>query len=157
MYSATFGGRAGRSKKSGPKSKKVKCLLCGAKGHDGDACPKKGDLKPTAGAVGGAGSGITHKTSRRAKKEATEDDDVVEDHVLAALDDNNNNNPYFVFDAGCDVAPPWTVSPYCSRLPRKSAWQPTTRPYRLPFMEEPFADSTSRLASLGRVQRLESP
>jgi Tat protein secretion system quality control protein TatD with DNase activity len=103
MYSATFGGRAGRSKKSGPKSKKVKCLLCGAKGHDGDACPKKGDLKPTAGAVGGAGSGITHKTSRRAKKEATEDDDVVEDHVLAALDDNNNNNPYFVFDAGCDV------------------------------------------------------
>ena len=54
-------------------------------------------------AVGGAGSGITHKTSRRAKKESSveEDENVVEDHVLAFLDDDNH--PYFLFDAGCDV------------------------------------------------------
>ena len=112
MYSATFGGRAGRSKKSGPKSKKVKCGLCGAKGHDGEACPKKGERANTVtSSVGGAGSGITHKTSRKAKK-AVLDDELQQptDYALALgddehynLNDNNNINPIVIFDAGCDV------------------------------------------------------
>jgi Tat protein secretion system quality control protein TatD with DNase activity len=116
MYSATFGGRAGRSKKSGPKSKKVKCGLCGAKGHDGEACPKKGELAHTVtSSVGGAGSGITHKTSRKAKKAVLDDEpQQLTDYGLALSNDNdnlndndsinpNNINPYVVFDAGCDV------------------------------------------------------
>ena len=127
MYSATFGGRAGRSKKSGPKSKKVKCVVCGAKGHAESACPKKPDSttastgtstttnynKPSS--VGGAGSGITHKTSRKANSSTNNkksDDTVAIDvippnNIISVMDNNNNNNnnnnPYIVFDAGCNV------------------------------------------------------
>jgi hypothetical protein len=50
--------------------------------------------------TGGAGSGISHKTSRKAnnkeKVEKVEEED--NHHVLVV-----NDNPYFVFDAGCDV------------------------------------------------------
>ena len=85
MYSATFGGRAGRSKGKAPKSKKSKCPTCGKKGHEAAKCPKGPSSSSSAStttqeegtadgaarvAKGGMGSGTTHKTSRRAKKSA---------------------------------------------------------------------------------------
>jgi hypothetical protein len=74
-YSAMYGGRSGRAKGKAPKSKKLKCILCQAKGHDAATCPQiKNDddhqkkeqvlkatlMQPTLG------FGKTHKTSRKA-------------------------------------------------------------------------------------------
>jgi Tat protein secretion system quality control protein TatD with DNase activity len=111
MYSSKFGGRAGRSKKMNPKaSNKKKCPFCGAKGHDGDACPKKdatGVTTPIVTVIGGAGSGISHKTSRKATTTASSCNKAKDGSELMAGDDHGltvvNDNPYFVFDAGCDV------------------------------------------------------
>lgn len=108
MYSSKFGGRAGRSKKMNPKASgtKKKCPFCGAKGHDGETCPKKDTgIVPIVTVIGGAGSGISHKTSRKATTSCTKDSSeegrmtVGNDHGLTVV----NDNPYFVFDAGCDV------------------------------------------------------
>jgi hypothetical protein len=64
-----YGGRSGRAKGKAPKSKKLKCILCQAKGHDSSNCPLKDQqeqvlkqvvMKPTLG------FGKTHKTSRKA-------------------------------------------------------------------------------------------
>jgi hypothetical protein len=96
MYSAKFGGRAGKEKKTAPKAEastnKIKCPLCGKKGHDGDGCPKKDELTPGK-VAGGEGSEINHKTSRKAgnkdKVEKVEEQDNAH-HVLVV-----NDNPYF--------------------------------------------------------------
>ena len=110
MYSSKFGGRAGRSKKlNSSNAKKPKCPFCGAKGHSADNCPKKDSgtsIPVSPNVVSGAGSGISHKTSRKACNRAASsgDDNGVEnnnDHSVILTPDDFN--PYIVFDAGCDV------------------------------------------------------
>ena len=76
-YSAMYGGRSGRAKGKAPKSKKLKCPLCHAKGHDATNCPqipahndnhdeqKEQILKATL-MQPTLGFGKTHKTSRKA-------------------------------------------------------------------------------------------
>ena len=66
MYSAAFGGRAGRSKGKKPKKKGKKgaCPLCGKKGHLPKDCPTPPPAPDNH--AKGAGSGIAHKTSRKA-------------------------------------------------------------------------------------------
>jgi Tat protein secretion system quality control protein TatD with DNase activity len=85
--------------------KKPKCPYCGAKGHDGDACPKKSSSSaipviPTV--ISGAGSGISHKTSRKASSTTVAKEDTAVGDLPEGLS-VDNDNPYFVFDAGCDV------------------------------------------------------
>ena len=105
MYSSKFGGRAGRSKKvNSNNTKKPKCPYCGAKGHDGDACPKKSSsstIPIVPAVISGAGSGIAHKTSRKASSTTAVKDETAVEHTVGLSVDNDN--PYFVFDAGCDV------------------------------------------------------
>lgn len=106
MYSSKFGGRAGRSKKVNSSNiKKPKCPYCGAKGHDGDACPKKSSsstIPIIPAVISGAGSGISHKTSRKASSTTVAKDDATVGELPVGLS-VDNDNPYFVFDAGCDV------------------------------------------------------
>eukprot|EP00505_MAST-04D_sp_SCG-Rhode-Island_P000050 Stramenopile-MAST_4_protein_50 len=122
MYSGTFGGRAGRSKRPAPK-KKNKCNVCGKKGHVMLECPKIkcGEVDPnkvqSAISKGGAGSGRGNRSTRKAKSASA--DGVVEQdgprlpvgffrstdfsekgiagHISAA------EYPFLFFDAGCDV------------------------------------------------------
>jgi Tat protein secretion system quality control protein TatD with DNase activity len=114
MYSSKFGGRAGRSKKINPKQSndKKKCPYCASKSHDGDSCSKKGLTmlrQPTV--TGGAGSGITHKTSRKAMKkmpreEETEgllDTSTEYGQWWSGTVGEDEIEPLVVFDTGCDV------------------------------------------------------
>lgn len=88
MYSAQYGGRSGRAKGKTSKPKREKCVRCGAKGHAVEACTKP--VKEGAGEneeqemaklraiqqaknSGGAGSGISHKTSRAANAKPGKD------------------------------------------------------------------------------------
>jgi Tat protein secretion system quality control protein TatD with DNase activity len=85
-----YGGRSGRAKGKAPKSKKLKCILCQAKGHDAASCPQIKDdddhkkkeqvlkatlMQPTLG------FGKTHKTSRKAGT-----------ILSSAVGSNNHNN-----------------------------------------------------------------
>lgn len=137
-YSASFGGRAGRAKGKTPKKKKskIKCPLCGKNGHEEADCPRaQADSEDAEGvgarggeaAKGGAGSGITHKTSRRAKGSGkdgsaapklalplgfTAAGDAGALSTLSSISEAGGGGgggeggsglPYLFFDAGCDV------------------------------------------------------
>lgn len=137
-YSASFGGRAGRAKGKTPKKKKskIKCPLCGKNGHEEADCPRaQADSEAAEGvgarggeaAKGGAGSGITHKTSRRAKGSGkdgsaapklalplgfTAAGDAGALSTLSSISEAGGGGgggeggsglPYLFFDAGCDV------------------------------------------------------
>ena len=97
-YSAMYGGRSGRAKGKAPKSKKLKCILCQAKGHDAASCPQIKDdddhqkkeqvlkatlMQPTLG------FGKTHKTSRKA---GTILNAAIGSSHNNVDDDNENNN-----------------------------------------------------------------
>jgi Tat protein secretion system quality control protein TatD with DNase activity len=124
MYSSKFGGRAGRSKKINPKQSndKKKCPYCASKSHDAESCSKKGStVRRPLTVTGGAGSGITHKSSRKAMKHIPPIPNEEKDEGLSVLLLAGNNNcsdshewwsqivgedekdPLVVFDAGCDV------------------------------------------------------
>jgi Tat protein secretion system quality control protein TatD with DNase activity len=120
MYSAQYGGRSGRAKGKQSKSKKKnKCGICGTKGHDDDDCPNKATTAAAAKNSGGAGSGISHKTSRKAAKKTSSSDLTdyssedangptttltlplgfcTSETVTTVMAD-----PFFFFDAGCDI------------------------------------------------------
>lgn len=112
MYSAMYGGRSGRAKGKQTKSKKNKhkCSLCNTKGHNEEDCPDKEEAlarQPSKNS-GGAGSGISHKTSRKASKK---DEDDKNDNTTLQLvegfytrkDVTSSDDPFLYFDAGCDV------------------------------------------------------
>jgi TatD related DNase len=117
-YSAMYGGRSGRAKGKAPKSKKLKCSLCDAKGHNMEQCPYKETKefvktvlsKPTT-----LSFGKTHKTSRKAgsipatsteTNDSSEaiDFDVFQFFPLDEIDSNNGSKAFYAFDAGCDIA-----------------------------------------------------
>jgi Tat protein secretion system quality control protein TatD with DNase activity len=110
MYSAQYGGRSGRAKGKTPKGDK--CSICEKKGHVEADCPKRDDPKFKLKAKTGAGSGFTHKTSRKAgsdkKKNGSSGDDgngneTALTPVFEIKDVDAQNSPFFCFDAGCDV------------------------------------------------------
>ena len=125
-----YGGRSGRAKGKAPKSKKLKCTLCDAKGHDATSCPhqqvqeqlqKDHAMKPTLG------FGKTHKTSRKAGsiiKSSTYNNDSTSDtnmngssnsdpilDILSLfsqhdddIDTNSSNyQPLYIYDTGCNI------------------------------------------------------
>ena len=126
-----YGGRSGRAKGKAPKSKKLKCTLCDAKGHDATSCPhqkiqeqlqKDHLMKPTLG------FGKTHKTSRKAgsimMKSSTYDSTTTSDTNLNGSindplldivslfskhdDDTSSSNssnyqPLYIYDTGCNI------------------------------------------------------
>lgn len=117
-YSAMYGGRSGRAKGKAPKSKKLKCSLCDAKGHNVEQCPYKETKefvknilsKPTT-----LSFGKTHKTSRKAgsipsvsndgnSNETSEfpDFNIFQQFPLDEIDDGSS--AFFAFDSGCDIA-----------------------------------------------------
>ena len=127
MYSAQFGGRAGRSKGKAPKSKKKKCPVCGKKGycHKQEQCPtvvEGGGGETPAKAKGGAGSGRGNRVTRRAKgrnnnkREGENARLPLPDGFLHASDSSEagaaghvafaaaaDGDPFLYFDAACDV------------------------------------------------------
>jgi Tat protein secretion system quality control protein TatD with DNase activity len=133
MYSAQFGGRAGRSKGKAPKSKKKKCPVCGKKGycHKEDQCPtiaaggNGGGKQPPLAikATGGAGSGRGNRVTRRAKGRSAKGGDhrapaqlPLPAGFLRAADfseagaaghlafaEARGGDPFLYFDAACDV------------------------------------------------------
>jgi hypothetical protein len=107
-----YGGRSGRAKGKAPKGKKSKCALCDAKGHVAADCPVK-DVLPdvTRANKTGQGHGLTHRTSRKAKKPEDSASQQEQQPGGCVVDANAifdmklvEQNPFFFFDAGCDVA-----------------------------------------------------
>lgn len=120
MYSAKYGGRSGRSKGKQAVSKKKKhqkCSLCQEKGHDAEDCPR---VKTNSRNSGGAGSGRSHKSSRKAGDGKQDDgssekngllppgffttvDELVSDIRANTTSEDKQLPPPVLFDAGCDV------------------------------------------------------
>ena len=106
-----YGGRSGRAKGKAPKGKKAKCPICDIKGHLEEDCPKRDETTFTLKAKTGAGSGFSHKTSRKANsKKGSESesangngDETTLTPVFEIKDIDAQNSPFFFFDAGCDV------------------------------------------------------
>ena len=118
-YSSTFGGRAGREKKSNvakDRKSKPKCPICHKAGHEGPECPKRpaggipeGGIEFGSKKGGGLGGGRAHKSSKKVegKKKAAADGPKLElpsgfyRRDTAPLDEGA---PFLFVDAGCDVA-----------------------------------------------------
>jgi Tat protein secretion system quality control protein TatD with DNase activity len=171
-----YGGRSGRAKGKAPKSKKLKCSLCDAKGHNVDQCPYKETKefvktvlsKPTT-----LSFGKTHKTSRKAgsvPSAATEgnpndssealDFNIFQFFPLNEIDSNNGSSAFYAFDAGCDIAATldmiatMTGSHKKSKAQYQNALQPFSYIYGgcitryLLKPEKPFDVSNDRVATI---------
>jgi Tat protein secretion system quality control protein TatD with DNase activity len=128
-----YGGRSGRAKgkQSQPKKNKNRCGLCHEKGHFETDCPTATAADIAAWNLraksnsGGAGSGISHKTSRKAK---TLDEPNSNEGAPALILPEGffplsevtaaqcEDEPYLYFDAGCDVG---DTLDYISSLSRR--------------------------------------
>ena len=138
MYSGTFGGRAGRSKRSAPK-KKSKCTVCGKKGCSILECPKvkSGEVDPnkvqSTKSKGGAGSGRGNRSTRKAKPTSA-DGAVKQDGPCLPFGFFRNTDfsetgiaghisaaeyPFLFFDAGCDVGATIDTIDQLKKLKRK--------------------------------------
>lgn len=138
MYSAQYGGRSGRAKGKVPKSKKKKCPICDAKGHDETDCPKKGEKITSNRTI--LGFGKTHKSSRKARKadstvsENSANGDESTSLTLESVFDMTlvETNPFFFFDAACDVGASidTLATLHSSEKKAKSTYQAALEGYR---------------------------